>query len=134
MAICGGRDSKAPTYQTVTILSKCTKVSFTYSPGLRILRVRHWRFMFSINLFIKFVLFLSPALEREGRKGSLAKFGCGVGFERFANVPCSEGMVWLTRPKISLHFLIHNPVSNLHFNFNPKYCLQFLNPSLWSGA
>lgn len=40
----------------------------------------------------------------------------------------------LTRPKISLHLLIHNPVSNLHFNFNPKYCLQFLNPSLWSGA
>jgi len=23
----------------------------------------------------------------------LAKFGCIVGFERFANVPCSEGMV-----------------------------------------
>jgi len=30
-------------------------------------------------------------------EGSLAKFGCSVGFERFANVPDSEGKVvcWL---------------------------------------
>ena len=29
MAICGGRDLEAPTYQTVANLSKCTKVKFT---------------------------------------------------------------------------------------------------------
>jgi len=34
-------------------------------------------------------------LERDGLKGSLAKFGSSVGFVRFANVPCSEGMVIL---------------------------------------
>jgi len=40
----------------------------------------------------------------------------------------------LSRPDFSLHFLVLNPVSNLHFLFNPKYGLQFLNLSLWSGA
>jgi hypothetical protein len=30
VAICGGRDFKAPTYQTVTILSNCTNVQFTH--------------------------------------------------------------------------------------------------------
>jgi hypothetical protein len=29
MAIYGGRDFEAPTYQTVTILSKCTKLKIT---------------------------------------------------------------------------------------------------------
>ena len=49
--------------------------------------VRHWRFLFTINLAIKFILSLNPELERDGRKGSLAKFDCRVGFVRFANVP-----------------------------------------------
>lgn len=35
----------------------------------------------------------NSVLERDGRKGSLAKFDCSVSFERFANVPFSEGMV-----------------------------------------
>jgi hypothetical protein len=38
-----------------------------------------------------FELSLNPPLLWDGRKGSLAKFGCSVGFVRFANVPCSEG-------------------------------------------
>ncbi len=38
------------------------------------------------------------------------------------------------RPEFSLHFLLLNPISNLHFIFNPKYSLLFLNFSLWSGA
>jgi len=36
----------------------------------------------------------------------------------------------VSRPDFSLHFLVLNPVSNLHFIFNPKYGLQFLNLSL----
>ena len=41
----------------------------------------------------------------------------------------------VSRPEFSLHFLIINPVTNLHFIFNPKYCLLlFLNLSLWSEA
>jgi len=40
----------------------------------------------------------------------------------------------LTRPEFSLHFSLLNPVSNLHFIFNPKYSLLFLNLSLCSGA
>jgi len=40
----------------------------------------------------------------------------------------------LTRPEFSLHFLVLNPVSNLHFIFNPKHGLLFLNLSLWSEA
>jgi len=31
------------------------------------------------------------ALKQDGLEGSLAKFGCSVGFERFANAPESEG-------------------------------------------
>ena len=46
----------------------------------------------------------------------------------------TRAVLKLTRPKKSLHFLFHNPVSNLQFNFNPKYCLQFLNPSLLRSA
>jgi hypothetical protein len=38
-----------------------------------------------------FALSLNPALERDGRKGSLAKFGFSADFVRFANVLCSEG-------------------------------------------
>lgn len=63
------------------------------TPSLLILAVRHWRFLYSICIFFKFALFLSPALGCDGRKGSLAKFGFSVGFVRFANVPESEGMV-----------------------------------------
>jgi len=40
----------------------------------------------------------------------------------------------VSRPGFSLHFLLLNPISNLHFIFNPKYSLLFLNLSLWSGA
>ncbi len=41
----------------------------------------------------------------------------------------------MSRPEKSLHFLLLNPVTNLHFIFNPKYSLLiFLIPSLWSGA
>lgn len=40
----------------------------------------------------------------------------------------------VSRPEFSLHFLLLNPVSNLHFIFNPKYSLLFLNLSLWRGA
>jgi len=70
-----------------------------------------------------------------GQAYLLTSFGlCGWLFERLGNVYDCEALAILTRPKISLHFLIHNPVSNLHFNFNPKYSLQFLIPSLWSGA
>jgi len=48
---------------------------------------------------------LSLALGWDGRKGSLAKFGCSVGLERFANVPCSEGTVcvWRFNLTIFLH-------------------------------
>jgi hypothetical protein len=46
---------------------------------------------------------LSPVLERDGLKGSLAKFGRSVGFMRFANVPCSEGknidIIYISFPK-----------------------------------
>jgi len=49
--------------------------------------------MFSNHLSIKFTPTLRPVLEQDGRKGSLAKFDNSVGFERFANVPCSEGTV-----------------------------------------
>jgi len=49
--------------------------------------VSHWRFLFSISLSVKFVVSLSTALERDGRKGSLAKFDRSVGFVGFANVP-----------------------------------------------
>jgi len=45
--------------------------------------------------FLSFLLqFLSVwALERDWLEGSMAKFGSSVGFERFANVPDSEGTV-----------------------------------------
>jgi len=36
---------------------------------------------------------VNPAFVREGRNGSLAKFGYSVSFAGFANVPCSEDMV-----------------------------------------
>jgi len=49
--------------------------------------------MFSFFLSIKFVLSLNLALERNGQKGFLAKFGRSSGFVRFADVPCSEGML-----------------------------------------
>jgi len=49
--------------------------------------------MYSICLSINAALVLSSALERDGRKGSLAKFGRSVGIVCFANVPCSEAMV-----------------------------------------
>jgi hypothetical protein len=49
--------------------------------------------VFSINLSSIFALSLNPALERGGLKGSLAKFGCRVGFIRFTDMPCSEGRV-----------------------------------------
>lgn len=34
VAICGGRDFEARTYQTVAIFSKCTKLKFTHFPRL----------------------------------------------------------------------------------------------------
>lgn len=34
MAICGGRDLEAPTYQAVTILSKCTKALIAHNPRI----------------------------------------------------------------------------------------------------
>jgi len=40
----------------------------------------------------------------------------------------------VARPKKSLHFLLVNPVTNLHIYFNPKYCLLFLTPSLFRFA
>lgn len=40
------------------------------------------------------------------------------------------GKKQMSRPKKSLHILLHNPVTNLHIYFNPKYNLLFLNPSL----
>ena len=40
-----------------------------------------------------FALSLSPALEWDGLKGFLAKFGFSVGRVRFANVLYSEGML-----------------------------------------
>ena len=50
----------------------------------------------SSSLHINSALFLSPALEREGQKGSppagragLAKFDFSAGIVCFANVPCS---------------------------------------------
>ena len=49
---------------------------------------------------------------------------------RLANV---HGCI-VSRPDFSLHFLLLSPVSNLHFIFNPKYGLLFLNLSWWSGA
>jgi hypothetical protein len=53
-----------------------------------------------------------------------------------ANCKCAYKLGWLdlTRPEFSLHFLVLNPVSNLHFIFNPKHGLLFLNLSLWSEA
>ena len=51
-----------------------------------------------------------------------------------AQCVCNFGLGYLTRPDFSLHFLLINPVSNLHLIFNPKYSLLFLKPSLWSGA
>jgi hypothetical protein len=47
-----------------------------------------------ISLIFQFLLHCLSvrALEWDGLEGSLAKFGCSVGFERFANVPESEGM------------------------------------------
>ena len=42
--------------------------------------------------FYRNICFVS-ASERDGLKGSLAKFGFSVGFVRFANVPESEGIV-----------------------------------------
>ena len=45
-----------------------------------------------------------------------------------------RALAFLTRPSFSLHFLLLNPDSNLHFVFNPKYGLLFLNLSLCSGA
>jgi hypothetical protein len=57
------------------------------TPSLLILAVRHWRFIFSICLSIKFTLSFSPALEWDGLEGSLAKFGCSVGLVRFAKGP-----------------------------------------------
>jgi hypothetical protein len=56
-------------------------------------------FILSFNLsFIFAARSLCPALERDGLKGSLAKFGFSVGFAGFApddniGMPCSEGMV-----------------------------------------
>src|SRR5690606_20082727 len=50
--------------------------------------------VYVLNLFVYQVLLsLNSVLERDGRTGSLAKFDCSVSFERFANVPFSEGMV-----------------------------------------
>jgi len=40
----------------------------------------------------------------------------------------------VSRPGFSLHFLLLNPISNLHFIFNPKYNLLFLNLSLFRFA
>jgi len=37
--------------------------------------------------------YVCRAFAWDGLEGSLAKFGCSVGFERFANVPYSEGTV-----------------------------------------
>ena len=38
----------------------------------------------------------------------------------------TNGPDWqMSRPDFSLHFLVLNPVSNLHFIFNPKYGLLF---------
>jgi hypothetical protein len=34
VAICGGRDFEAPTYQTVANFNKCTKVQITHNPRL----------------------------------------------------------------------------------------------------
>ncbi|PRY87226.1 hypothetical protein BY457_1374 [Marinilabilia salmonicolor] len=72
---------------------RATNLRKPLKPACTIPCVRHWRFLFSSCPSIKFALSLSSVLERDGRKGSLAKFGCRVGFVRFANVPCSEGMV-----------------------------------------
>ena len=58
----------------------------TYDPLRRL-------FFINSNLSILPQYFLVTASEREGLKGSLAKFGFGVGFVRFANVPESEGTV-----------------------------------------
>jgi len=33
----------------------------------------------------------------------------------------------MSRPKKSLHFMIKNPDTNLHFNINPEYRLHLLN-------
>ncbi len=75
MAICVGRDFEAPTCQTVTILSKCTKVKFTHTPGLRILRVTNW------PLFIFNQLAINFAVPRAfGQTHSLTSFGRAVGF------------------------------------------------------
>ena len=41
LTICGGRDFEAPTYQTVTILSKCTELKFTHDPRLTYIACYH---------------------------------------------------------------------------------------------
>jgi hypothetical protein len=86
-------------YRDVRWCERCSGGLF--SPPA-IYSIRHWR-LSSISLFIKLVQALNP---RDGRKGSLAKFGCGVCFERFANVPCSEGMVYFNRIWLNISITI----------------------------
>ena len=57
------------------------------------------------------------ASEREGLKGSLAKFGFSVGFVRFANVPESEAAECVGTINILLLFVLlpcQSPIRNLH--------------------
>ena len=59
----------------------------------------------SFNLFIFQVRnALNPVLKRDGRKGSLAKFGFREDMVCFANVPWSDGMISLS-VRIILDFI-----------------------------
>jgi len=61
-------------------------------------------------------------------------FGCSVGSLRLWQCAWLRSVGYLSRPKKKLQILFHNPVTNLHIYFNPKYNLLFLYPSLWSGT
>jgi len=83
-------------------------------PACTIPCVVRWPLLF-LNLFVSFLSNCFSAvhvLGREGLKGSLAKFDSSVGFVRFANVPCSAGMVNFDILFISKYIKFFKPVIN----------------------
>jgi len=76
------------------VLSELQPLILVLSAQFFIYRVTNWPSLSGI--LYSFILLQSPSvrtLERERLEGSLPKFGCSVGFERFVNVPDSEGTV-----------------------------------------
>jgi hypothetical protein len=46
--------------------------------------------LYSLPILQSSLYYPNPAFERDGQKGSLAKFGLSVGFVCFAKMPCKE--------------------------------------------